>query len=106
VPCQNSFHSLGAENPVTLGDLGMLADQTAEPVPADDPDVCAQGRSMRAAGRRTLLQHPVRPGCVVVPQVLGQHPSQVVLIDDQHPVQELPARVPIILSQMQAELGR
>jgi hypothetical protein len=48
----------------------------------------------------------VRPGCVVVPQVLGQHPSQVVLIDDQHPVQELPARVPIILSQMQAELGR
>ena len=32
---------VGAGNPVTLGDLGILADQTAESGPADDPDVCA-----------------------------------------------------------------
>ena len=31
------------------------------------------------------------PGCVVVPQVLGQHLAQVVLIDDQQPVEELAA---------------
>jgi hypothetical protein len=42
----------------------------------------------------------VRPGCVVVTQVFGQHPAQVVLIDDQHPVQEFPAQVPIIRSQI------
>lgn len=27
---------------------------------------------------------------VIVQQVFGQHPSQVMLVDDQHPVQELP----------------
>jgi hypothetical protein len=34
----------------------------------------------------------VRPGCVVMRQVLGQHPVQVVLVDDQQPVEELPAQ--------------
>jgi hypothetical protein len=34
----------------------------------------------------------VRPGRVVVPQVLGQHPAQVMLIDDQQPVEDLPAQ--------------
>ena len=38
--CETSVR-VGAGNPVTLGDLGILADQTAESVPADDPDVCA-----------------------------------------------------------------
>jgi hypothetical protein len=32
---------VGAENPVTLCDLGILADQAAEPVPPYNPDVCA-----------------------------------------------------------------
>ena len=32
---------VGAENPVTLCDLGILADQAAEPVPPYKPDVCA-----------------------------------------------------------------
>jgi hypothetical protein len=27
-----------------------------------------------------------------VPQILGQHPLQVVLIDDQQPVEDLPAQ--------------
>jgi hypothetical protein len=39
-----------------------------------------------------LAEGTVRPGGVVMPQVLGQHPAQMVLIDDQHPVQELPAQ--------------
>ena len=39
-----------------------------------------------------LAEGTVRPGSVVVPQVLGQHPAQMVLIDDQQPVQELPAQ--------------
>jgi hypothetical protein len=34
----------------------------------------------------------VGPGRVVVPQVLGQHLAQVALIDDQQPVEELPAQ--------------
>jgi hypothetical protein len=39
-----------------------------------------------------LAEGTVRPGGVVVPQVLGQHMPQVVLIDDQHPAGELPAQ--------------
>jgi hypothetical protein len=39
-----------------------------------------------------LAEGAVRPGGVVVLQVLGQHPSQVVLIDDQQPVEDLPAQ--------------
>ena len=38
-----------------------------------------------------LAEGTVRPGGVVVPKVFGQHPAQVVLIDDQRPVEELPA---------------
>ena len=39
-----------------------------------------------------LAEGTVRPGCVVVPQVFGQYPAQMVLIDDQQPVEELPAQ--------------
>jgi hypothetical protein len=42
--------------------------------------------------RRELAKGTVRPGCVVVPKVLGQHLAQMVLIDDQQPVEELPAQ--------------
>ncbi len=41
---------------------------------------------------RELAEGAVGPGRVVVPQVLGQHPAQVLLIDDQQPVEELPAQ--------------
>jgi hypothetical protein len=41
---------------------------------------------------RELAEGAVRPGRVVVPQILGQHPLQVVLIDDQQPVEDLPAQ--------------
>ena len=39
-----------------------------------------------------LAKGPVRPRGVVVPHVLDQHPAQMVLIDDQQPVQELAAQ--------------
>jgi len=39
--------------------------------------------------RGELAKSTVRPGGVVMPQVLGQHPVQMVLIDDQEPVEEL-----------------
>ena len=55
--------------------------------------------------RCELAKATVRPGGVVMPQVLGQHLAQVVLIDDQQPVQELPARVPMTLSQVAFALG-
>jgi hypothetical protein len=35
-------HPVGAENPVTLCDLGILADQAAEPLLAEDLGVCAR----------------------------------------------------------------
>ena len=41
--------------------------------------------------RCELAEGTVRPGGVVVQQVLGQHLSQVVLIEDQQPVEELAA---------------
>jgi hypothetical protein len=37
-------HPAGAENCVTLCDLGILADQAAEPVPAENPDILLSGR--------------------------------------------------------------
>jgi hypothetical protein len=43
-------------------------------------------------GRGELSEGTVRPGSVVMPQVFGQHPAQMVLIDDQQPVQELPSQ--------------
>ncbi len=42
--------------------------------------------------RGELAESTVRPGRVAVPQVPGQHPAQMVLIDDQQPVQELAAQ--------------
>jgi hypothetical protein len=42
--------------------------------------------------RCELAEGTVRPGCVVVAQVFGNHLAQVVLIDDQHPVEEFAAQ--------------
>jgi hypothetical protein len=49
---------VGAENRVTICDLGILADQVTEPVSAENPDVCVRSRCMRTTGRRGLLQRP------------------------------------------------
>ena len=42
--------------------------------------------------RYELPEGTVRPAGVVVPQVLGENLPQVVLIDDQQPVEDLPAQ--------------
>jgi hypothetical protein len=42
-------------------------------------------------GRGELAEGTVAPGVVIVLQVLGQYLAQVVLVDDQQPVEELPA---------------
>jgi hypothetical protein len=43
-------------------------------------------------GRGELAEGAVRPSSVVVLKILGQHLSQVVLVDDQQPVEEFPAQ--------------
>ncbi len=50
------------------------------------------GRPSAGLGRGELAEGTVRPGSIVVLQVLGQHPAQMVLIDDQHPVEQFPAQ--------------
>jgi hypothetical protein len=42
--------------------------------------------------RCKLAERTVRPTGVVMMKVLGQHPAQVVLADDQQPVEELAAQ--------------
>jgi hypothetical protein len=82
---------VGAENRVTLCDPGIFMDQAAEPVPAQNPDVCARSGWMRTPGRRALLQRPVRPVGVVMVGVLIKDQPQVPFAGDQHPVQALAA---------------
>src|SRR6266704_1676931 len=77
---------------MSCGDLVLVCKSTedlssADPVPGQ-VDIRWPGVSL---SRCELAEHRAA-GCVVVPQVLGQHPSQMVLIDDQHPVQEFPAQ--------------
>jgi Helix-turn-helix of DDE superfamily endonuclease len=80
---------VGAGNPVTSRDLGVFVDQTAEPVPSQDPDIRAQGGRMLAPGRRALVERPVRAMDVTVIDVLAQDQLQARLAGDQHPVQAL-----------------
>ncbi len=82
---------VGAENCVTLCDLGILTDQAAEPVPPQHLDIRAWNRWLRAPGGRVLLQGPMRPVSVVVIDVLLENEPQVPLAGDQHPVQALAA---------------
>jgi hypothetical protein len=59
---------------------------TADPVLGEVDRVGWPGVSL---GRCELAKSTVRPCRVVVAQVLGQHLSQMILIDDQRPVEEL-----------------
>src|ERR1039457_3067983 len=75
------------------GDLVLMRESAEDLFPAD-PVVGEVDRrwprvSLSWCG---LAEGAVRPGAVVMPQVLGQHLAQVVLIDDQQPVQELLAQ--------------
>jgi hypothetical protein len=57
----------------------------ADPVLGEVDRLRRRGVSM---GRCVLAEGTVRPGSVVVSQVLGQHLAQMVLIDDQQLVEE------------------
>ena len=91
---------------VTRGQSGsdvVLVGESAEDLLPADPvlgDVDRLGPPGIGLGRGELAEGTVRPGGVVVPQVLGQHPAQVALIDDQQPVENLPAQGADDLSQI------
>jgi hypothetical protein len=77
---------VGAEYPVTLCDLGIFADQAAEPVPPQDTDIRVHnGRTVTPSGR-ALAERPVRAMNVVVLDVLTQDQPQVPLAGDQYAV--------------------
>jgi hypothetical protein len=64
-------------------DLGVLAYQDAEPVPAKNPDVWAQDGWMRTPRRRALLHCPVRPVGVVVIGLLAENEPEMPFAGDQ-----------------------
>ena len=78
---------MGAEYPVALCDLGIFMNQTAEPVPPQDPDILAHSGRMLTPSGRPLAQRPVRTMNVIVLDILTQDQSQVPLTRYQHPVQ-------------------
>jgi hypothetical protein len=82
---------VGAENAVTLRDLGVFVDQATEPVSTQDPGILAHSEWTLTPGRRSLAQRPVRAMNVIVLDVLTQDQLQVPLAGDQHPVQALAA---------------
>jgi hypothetical protein len=72
------------------GDLVFVCESAEDLFPSDpvlgQVDLPRLGVSLR---RGQLAEGTVRPGGVVVAQVFDQHPAQMVLIDDQQPVEEL-----------------
>src|SRR6266571_580615 len=75
------------------GDLVLVRESAEDLFPADqvvgEVDFRWPGAGL---SRCELAEGTVRPGGVVVPQVPGQHPAQMVLIDDQQPAEELAAQ--------------
>jgi len=76
-----------------LGSYVVLVGESAEDLFPADPvlgEVDWFGRPGAGFSGCELTEGTVRPGSVVMTQVLGQHPAQVVLIDDQHPGRGVP----------------
>ena len=75
-------------------DLVLVRESAEDLFPADP--VLGEVDWLRRPGvslsRRELAEGTVRPGCVVMLKVFGQHPSQMALIDDQQPVENFPAQ--------------
>jgi hypothetical protein len=66
------------------GDLVLVRESAEDLFSADPVSGKVASRWPRAdLSRRELAEGTMRPGCVVVRQVLGQHPAQVMLVDDQ-----------------------
>jgi hypothetical protein len=82
--------------------------ESAEDLLAADPELSEVDRFRRmgvSLSRGELAGGTMRPGSVIVPQVFGQRPSQVVLIGDQDRSESSRRRVPVILSQIAFALG-
>jgi hypothetical protein len=45
-----------------------------------------------AGCRLELAEGAVRPGCVVVQEIFGQYLAQVTFVNDQQPIEDLPAQ--------------
>lgn len=77
------------------GDL-VLGWEAAEDFSSADPVLGEVDlrRSAMSVGRWQLAQGAVRPGGVVVRQVLGQYLAQVALADDQQPVEDFAPQGP------------
>jgi hypothetical protein len=102
------------------GDLVLVRESAEDLLPADpvlgEVDLRWPGVSLSGC---ELAEGAVRPGGVVVLKVFGQDLAQMMLIDDQQPVQEFPAqgtddsladrarsgRVPTQNSSQRGELG-
>ena len=71
------------------GDL-VLGREAAEDLSSADPVLgeVDLGRSAMSVGWWQLAQGAIRPGSVVVRQVLAQYLAQVALADDQQPVED------------------
>src|SRR6266542_5876778 len=67
------------------GRAGVLVDEAVEALAPDDrPSIRGRQRN-----RRPELQTPMRPGVVVVDEILAEDRQQVALIEDDQPVQRL-----------------
>src|ERR1035437_8620035 len=97
-PARFDFGSFGAAGPalfpfVSGGDLVFVCESAGDLFSADpvlgEVDFRWPGVSL---GRGELAEGTVRPGGVVMRQVLGQHLAQVVLADDQQPAGDLAAQ--------------
>ena len=95
------IHDCGGDLPSSCGsvrlsdsDLVLMCESAEDLLPVDP--VIGEVDRLRRPGvslsRCELAGGTVRPGGVVVQQVLGQHLSQVVLIDDQQQAGELAAQ--------------
>ena len=86
---------VGAGNCVTLCDLGVFADQAAEPVPALNAHTGHFRTWMRTTGGRVLLQCPVTVSVVVIgpapPDQVGVPAQQGTRGDDEAQLAEVPA---------------
>jgi hypothetical protein len=84
----------GASCAQLCSDVILVGEPVKDPFPAD-PVLGEVDRFWRTGAGLSwgeLAEGTVRTGGVAVPQVLGQHLSQVLLINDQRPVEELPAQ--------------
>ena len=84
------------------GDVVLVSEPAEDLLPLDPElgEVDLFGRAGACLGWCELAEGAVRPGGVVVPQVLGQHLVQVVLVDDRSRSRSSRRRVPMILSQI------